>query len=153
MESASWIVIRNGTISSAAKIEATHILPPRATNTLIPVGIPHPAHSQSSEFFREHQDKPLSRRPRKRFGQACCPVWLFCRVRKVQKRAVDDFAGSYKIQCTAARIYLAMRWYASSKRIVCSLDASLQAGHRRGFGDGWRVAFAHGDALSLPGTG
>jgi len=38
---------------------------------------------------------PLSHRPRKRFGQKCCPEWLlcgFCGVRAVRMRAVDEFA-------------------------------------------------------------
>ena len=117
MESASGSSFETGQFQAPRKSKRL-TFSPTSNQHPDPVGIPHPAHSQSSEFFREHQDKPLSRRPRKRFGQACCPVWLFCRVRKVQKRAVDDFAGSYKIQRTAARIYLAMRWYASSKRIV-----------------------------------
>jgi len=44
----------------------------------------------------------LSHRPRKRFGQNCCPEWyfcVFCGVRELGMRAVDDFAD---IQIVAA---------------------------------------------------
>lgn len=64
----------------------------------LPVGMLTPAPSRSSEFFRQHQDSPLSHRPRKRFGQKCCPERFFCGLREVRElgtRAVDDFRCSW----------------------------------------------------------